>query len=362
MAEPADALRARRLVDRAIAEQRLDLTGLRVLTEAATGHYAYTAALAARAGAEVVALAADSPYGSGHEVAAEVARAAASLEVAVRCTTERSAEVVGWADIVTNTGPLRPIDARLVGWMRPTAVVPLMWETWEWRPEELDLDACQREGVLCLGTREGPAPLDFEGYLGATALRLLFELGLEVHKTELLVVGGGLGDPVVRSLRRFGLEPRWVADAPGADLPLDALSTHWVEAGARYDAVLVAEHRDPRRLLGDGGLLEADELARVQPAVRVGVISGAVDGEALRRAGIPVVPERLRPPGYMSFQPAVLGPRPVLELYAAGLRVGEVMARSRRSGMSPRDSARVALDASPAMDFPGPRAWLSPGR
>jgi hypothetical protein len=60
----------------------------------------------------------------------------------------------------------------------------------------------------------------------------------------------------------------------------------------------------------------------------------------------------------MSYQPYEMGPRPVLELFAAGLAVGQAMAFSRLSGASPRDAARHALAVSPAMDFPGERAWV----
>jgi hypothetical protein len=59
----------------------------------------------------------------------------------------------------------------------------------------------------------------------------------------------------------------------------------------------------------------------------------------------------------MSCHAAALGPRPVLELYAAGLRVGEVAARARASGLDVGAAARVALRDAPAMDFPPPLAW-----
>jgi hypothetical protein len=66
-----------------------------------------------------------------------------------------------------------------------------------------------------------------------------------------------------------------------------------------------------------------------------------------------VVPEAIAPPGTMSYSPAVLGPRPVLELTAAGLKVGEVAARARLAGLDVAEATRVALRDSPAMAFPG---------
>jgi hypothetical protein len=47
----------------------------------------------------------------------------------------------------------------------------------------------------------------------------------------------------------------------------------------------------------------------------------------------------------------------VLELYTAGLKVGEVLARARLDGAAPEEAACRALTSSPAMDFKGELAW-----
>jgi hypothetical protein len=136
------------------------------------------------------------------------------------------------------------------------------------------------------------------------------------------------------------------------------LGSHFVEHGAEYDALLIAEHADPQLLLGPGGALDPDTVRRINPALAVGVIAGAVDADALRRSGLHHFPRDVQPFGHMSYQAYALGPRPVLELFAAGLAVGQAMARSRLSGASLRDAARHALEVAPAMDFPGEQAWV----
>ena len=42
------------------------------------------------------------------------------------------------ADIVTNSGHLRPLDEEAVGRMKPGAAIPLMYEAWELRPDDVD--------------------------------------------------------------------------------------------------------------------------------------------------------------------------------------------------------------------------------
>ena len=75
--------RLRALMDRAIATTELDLSGLTVLTEAATGAYATTAVVAAMAGAaRVYAFAKPSRHGSVADVEAEVLKLASFAGVA----------------------------------------------------------------------------------------------------------------------------------------------------------------------------------------------------------------------------------------------------------------------------------------
>jgi hypothetical protein len=340
--------RERRLAGGLIARYEIDLSGLRVLTEAASGPYLHTPLLAALAGAEhVYAWTRDSSFATAADVRAATDRAARDWGLAhrVEVVDGRPLEQVAGADVVTNSGFVRPIDAAMVGAMKPTAVVPLMWETWEFRDSDIDLAACRARGVLVLGTREGEPPCDMRGYAAAMGVKLAFELGAEVHGSRILLLGAQptLGRPIRDALEALGAEVTWLGApydaAPGVDL-------------GGMDAVIVAEHQSDRALLGgDGALIHAEELAAANPSVAIGVVAGNVDDDALRAAGLRVVPDHVRPPGFMSYQPSELGPLPVLDLYAAGLKVGQEMARARLGGLDPAAAAAVALERSPAMDF-----------
>lgn len=331
----------------------LDLRGLEVYTEAASGPYLLTPLLAAQAGATVTAVTRDSPYGTATDVREATLAAADGLGLGIRVVLERSRDDLARADIVTNAGFVRPIDTAVVSWLKPTAVVPLMWETWEWRPGELDLDACRERGILVLGTDESQGPAPMYGYGGAIAMKLLFELGIEVYRTSVLLIGGGrgLGEPMASMLEAAGAAVTWFSSGPDDGTPYELLSAHWAAHGSDYDVCLVAEHADPRLLLGPGGLIEFDALVDVNPGLRVGVVSGNVDPAGLAMSGLRHHPQRIRPVGHMSYQAADLGPRPVLELFAAGLKVGQEMARARLEGLGVDDARARALALSPAMDF-----------
>src|SRR5262245_48018098 len=109
----------------AIERCELDLSDTVVFTEAASGAYVVTPVLAAMAGASrVIAMARSSRYGSVQAITEATLELAARACVAPRIevVTEKRADLIGAADIVTNSGHVRPIGAEVVGWMKPSAV------------------------------------------------------------------------------------------------------------------------------------------------------------------------------------------------------------------------------------------------
>lgn len=361
MPEPAPDVRA--LAAEMIERMGLDLTGLTIYTEAASGPYLHTPLLAAAAGADaVLAVTADSPYAAKEEVreATLVEAAAQGVGDSVAVGFGRQDGWLARADIVTNSGFVRPIDAAAIEHLKPTAVVPLMWETWEFREADLDLDACRERGILVLGTDESAPPCDMRPFTGALGPALLGRLGVQAGGAAVALLGGQplIGGAIREALLLSGAEVAWFTSEPAeGSAPYDELDAGEADA---WDALVVAEHSDPRPLVAPGGALDPAALAGANPGLPVGVVCGNVDGEALAGSGLPHAPEPIRPFGEMSFQPADLGPEPVLMLCAAGLKVGEAMARARLGGASPSEAARKALSSSPAQDFPGERAWVAP--
>jgi hypothetical protein len=351
-------MRERQIAAEFIERYDLDLSGLVVLTEAASGPYVATPLTAALAGADrVLAVTDDSDYASGEEVVEATKRSAEGWGIAdtLEIVIGRRPEWFGEADIVTNSGFVRPIDAQAVRAMKPTGVVPLMWETWEFRSEDLALEACRERGILVLGTCESRPPCDMRPYSGQLALQLLRELGIEAAGATVILLGGHetTGVAMNDALTDAGARVAWFAAEDGAR-PYEELAGHLKEHARDYDALLVAEHEHPIRLLAPDGLVAPEALAEWNPGLRVGVIAGDVDAEALRAAGVRYLPDRIRPFGYESYETHRLGVRPVLELYTAGLKVGEAMARARLRGAEPAEAAREALREAPAMDF-GPQ-------
>lgn len=339
--------RCLRLIRNVIGRFDLDLSGLVVLTEAATGYYVLTPLIAALAGADqVYAVTQDSRYGSAQEVCERTQCLADRWGVAdqVEVLFSREDERTGLADIVTNLGFVRPLDAQFLGRLKHTAVIPLMFETWEYRHGDLDLAECRQLGIPVLGTNEDHADLQIFQYVGHLVLKLLFELDIEVYRARVVVVGGGkFGTATVNSLHASGARVSQISVGDGESLS----EQQHRRALADCDAIAVVEHRSRELIIGPSGQIRARELRLLNPGVTLVHVAGCVDRADIEAAGIPFRPAWFAPGGHMSVATDYLGPRPLIDLHAAGLKVGQTMVYAIQKGYLGKVAETWALSHCP---------------
>lgn len=303
---------------------RLDLSGYTVLTEAANGAYVVTPVLAAMAGANVYALAAATRYAAADELRAATAELAALAGVGsnITFTTQKNPEYIAAADIITNSGQVRPIDAAMISLARPSCVVPLMYESWEYRPSDLDLQACRSRGIVVAGTNEQHPSVDVFSYLGQMAIKQLHDAGIAIRGSRIAILCGNSFEPyIVRELRGNG-----ATVIVATELTADII-------GPYLDAVLVATRPE------SGFSLTSNDSRLIRKASPDAVIVqywGEVDRDAFAAEGIAIWPEEAPQPGHMGVLPSAVGPEPIIRLQAGGLKVGEVLARGAANA-SPSD-------------------------
>jgi hypothetical protein len=319
-----------RLMEAAIDRCQLDLAGRTVLTEAASGAYVVTPVLAAMAGAKVSALAATTSYATADELRATTTELARLAGVAARIqlVEVKSPEVIGAADIVTNSGQVRPIDATMIAQMKPSAVVPLMYESWEFRQSDLDLDACRKRRIPVAGTNEGHPAVDALAFVGNMAIKQLHDAGIAVYQSRIvLLCDNSFASFIARTLRSAGAD---VVEAPR--LTPGALSSP-------CDAVLLA-------LTPTSGVQLSAADARLLGELAEGTVLvqywGDADRAALAAARIPVWPPEAPRAGHMGVLPSAIGPDPVVRLQAGGLKVGELLA-SGLEKTKPEDRALAQI-------------------
>ncbi|MEB3286044.1 MAG: hypothetical protein VKJ04_00930 [Vampirovibrionales bacterium] len=355
------------MVKTLLDKSSLDLKGLTVLTECASGPYAYTPVIARLAGAKVYALGRDSSYGkfSDNKSDLELLFAECNIFDGYEVITSLSSEILSQIDIITNSGFVRPIGKSIIQYLKPTAVLPLMWETWEFRNDDLDLKACQEYGIAVIGTNEKFQWLNMYEYPGMLALKLLFDMGIEAVNNHLILMGGGLtGSLISETFNKLGLDFDWFTPSGTERLErcYSYQSLSRVLDWQTVDAIVCAEHADARVLAGKKGegLLDIIELSHRIPHLRWGHLCGNINKEALEESGLYYYPKKIMPFGYMTYETMQLGIRPVLELNCAGLKVGEIASRARLSGKSIEKSIAETVSYGIGQDFVG--GFLNYGR
>lgn len=350
--------RKREFIKKAIRKFHLNLEVLTVFTEAATGNYLYTPLIAALAGAkQVFAVTADSKYGKKEEVKEQTFREAKELGVNNKITIlfEKDKDCLSKSDIVTNSGFVRPITKGMISYMKPTAVIPLMWETWESRAEELDLEACRERGILVLGTNEHHSLLDLFRSKGFQICKLLFHEGFEVYKDNLLLIASGyIGDSIADFFIKNDISfDRVVFDdkVPEHQIAFVRSRDEVISNLDSYDAIIIGEHHHNIAILSRSGFITTGLLKEKNPLIQIIHTCGSVSEDDIVKEGLEIYPENIAPFGYMTVSADYLGYKSTLELNTAGLKVGEVMARCRLNGMSIEDTIKYTLQHSPADDF-----------
>ncbi len=343
-------LRVKGLIEAAISKLSLDLTGITVLTEAASGYFYVTPIIAALAGADFVfAVTRDSDYGKANEVKEYVEEWADYFSVSNRIyISEKPAHsYADQAQLITNLNFVRPINESIINLLPNNSAISLMVEPWEFRQQDVDLAACRRRGIPVLGTWENHPDLLIFKYVGILALKLLLERDIELFKSKVLVIASGyFGDEIKSALLKNDALVKHL-DPLGKNLDLTDKKHKGFICAA--DAIVVAEYNTDLMLLGGNTGIPLNWI--VDKGIKIIHISGNIDYEGMDLLGITKTPQKKVKPGYMVVTTDYLGPRPVVDLHTAGLKVGEALVRGKRQYGDVYRAKEYALNNSPALDF-----------
>jgi hypothetical protein len=345
-----------RLIRRSIERHRLDLAGLRVLTEAGIGYRRVTPTIAALAGAaDVYAVARDSVRSSRKEAELQTEYLArlAGVQDRVHVLPTRLQAPLAEVDIVTDLPGVRPIDEAIVRNIAETASVTLMRGIAHWRTADVDVATCRRRAIAVAGVDEDG--IDLFRYLAMEAVWGLLHLGVEVVGATVVVAGDGPAyAKVARGLAQAGARVLVAAPEGAGRISLyggEKIGDGLGDAAARgrlaeADALLLCPAQPDARTVGPGGSIDAVTLAAAAPHLAVVSLAGELDRHGLTGAGLRCWPAA------GDAAPHDLLPQPLIDLHTAGLKVGEVMTRSRRRGSSPLAAELLAASETHAEQLP----------
>lgn len=351
-------------IDKLIEKYQLDLKDLIILTESASGPYIFNPFIAIAAGAnKVICKAKNTSFGSFEEVKSNTLNIAKEMNCLDRIIVKEDFDDVDYqhTDIMTNSGHLRPITKDQIKKLKKTAVIPLMWETWEFHDGYLDIEACKQNEILVMGTNESCPPCDMRNYGAAFGLKLLFETGLEISGNQIVLLGSTetLCVPIKNAIENLGGKVTWFTSILTlGDRNYSMLKDYIIENAKKIDGILFAEHLFPEELMNNAFGVSFGELHALNPNIKIAISCGNINIDSLVNSKLHYYPKKIEPFGYMTYQSYHLGALPVMDLFAAGLKVGEAMARARLAGHDVRESAIYAIQNSPAQDFEGELSWL----
>ncbi len=343
------------ILDKMIKLFDLNLSNLNIYTEAASNYYIYNPLLALKSGAKkVFAQSKNSIYGKSQDVSKSLYKLAKELNLHknLEIIQSRDYTLLSESDIITNSGFVRPIDKKLISALKKTAVIPLMWETWEYREEDFDLKECKKKSILVLGTNESQPPCDMKIFMGELAIKLLNNFNYDGSKILLIGRDPSPGGIIYDELKKLNIEVFFVSNTSRGNINYLEFKDFFYKNGANYKYLILADFMSKKILLGKKGIMSFNEIENINPNINLGIIAGDININELTQTKINYFPKIFPQENYkMKFHLSELRIEPVLKLFAGGLKVGQEMAYARKKGLDIEDSKKYAIKNSPAMDF-----------
>jgi hypothetical protein len=310
--------RALAIIERCIKEQELNLRGKTVLTEVGTNSYLYTPVIPLLAGAsKVIVWAKDTSFGKAEDVVKSFNRLLSLInyegELAIR-VNDRNTEDIRDSDIITNSGNIRPIDASFLANCKPGVVIPLMFEAWELRDSDIDIEVCRKKQIRVAGTWENHPSIRVFEYIGLLAAKLIFESGLEIKENNVWIWSDDdFGVSIKDTLEKLGVGKSYLSTS------LD----DFYNVLPDLDLLFLSDYSEDRTVFGVDGIVNIEYMKLLNPNIAVVHLYGKVDVGELKSNEIFVYPFKNGLPHVMTETLGYLGLEPILRLQVAGFKVGE---------------------------------------
>ena len=299
-------------IKKIVNRTKLNLSGLTIITECATGIYACTPIIALLAGArQVICFGKDSRYGTFSSAKEDVIKLAQIMSLQQRSLiiTEREEVLTDYlrkADIVTNSGHVRPLDKKKLMNLKQNTVIPLMYDSWEFRKTDIDLAYCKEKSIAVAGTNERHPDINVFNYLGPLIAKVLLNSSMEIIENKYLIVcDNDFTEYIAKSLLSLGAEVYYYPDR------------HFTE----LDGIIFAH--TPSKC---GGNLEIDY--SIFPKNVSICIHAWGDVNRSLFDNVAWFPEPEQQEGYMGVSLSDIGVETVVRLQTGGLKVAELLLKN----------------------------------
>lgn len=321
-----------------INELELNLKDKIILTEAATGAYVVTPIIAALAGAKVIALTRNTKYGTVEEVKNQTNTIVQLFHenLDIQIVEELTSEILKDVDIITNSGHLRPLNSNILQHVKKGAVISYMYEAWEYREGDLDLEYCSKNDIKVVATNEKHPNIDVFNYLGELAVRLIHDAGKCLYKNKFIIIsnndfGYHIANTVIKLCDKIGVidieenknkYPQnidWIGNFPEIEIP---------ESYKDTEAIIFTAYPFENTWIKEDGELKINSIKNLSNPIILR-FAGHLDTQYLDKNNIEYYPKEVKA-GHMGVLLSEIGNDSVIRLQAGGLKVAE-MAISKQS-------------------------------
>lgn len=310
-------IRAIKIINRCISDLNLNLSGKVVLTEVGSNYYLYTPIIALLAGAkQVIAWSNDSVHGKATDIKQECEYLVEKFNVPGQLiiTDKKNVENIKAADIITNSGNLRPLDESFLINVKKSCVIPIMYEAWEIRDSDIDVQFCKQQGIEVAGTWENHPLLKVFDYGGALAVKLSHEAGFEVSGNRIMVWSDD----------HFGKVAAKAFKLMGAKKVIQTVNLQNLYKNiADIDFIYICNYSEQRSYIGINGMFSVEEIRRLNPSIGIVHLYGEIDFEFAKQNSVHVYPPKNGRAMIMTETLGYVGLEPILRLQTAGFKVAE---------------------------------------
>ncbi len=318
--------RAKKIILTSKSNLDVNLEGYTVLTEAGSNHYLFSPIVPLLCGAsKVLAFVKDTPYGAANEIKAICIQIATNFGLNDKLQIATNELPIKWlkeADIITNSGMLRPFDKEKISKFKKGAVLPLMFEAWELRDQDIDIRSCKEYGIKVAGTWENHPLIKVFDYVQILCLKLALEAGYEVMGNTIFIWSDDhFGEMIEKSFIQNGAKKCFLSTN------IDLLK----ENASKIDFIFIADYDEKKDY---ETFLDLKNLALISPNIGIIHLYGNLNCENIMKLGLKIFPEKNGKAELMTYTLAHVGMTPIINLQVAGYRVSQEMLQDNYTNLS----------------------------
>jgi len=303
-----------------------NLCGFTVFTEVGSNNYLYSPIIPLLCGADhVFAFVKDTKFGKAEKIKKECIEIADFLGISDKLTIGENDFVYEWlskADIITNSGMLRPLDKNKLSYIKKGAVIPLMFEAWEFRESDLDLTESKKLGIKIAGTWENHPKIRVFDSVKMLCLKMAFEAGYEIQGNTIFVWSDDhFGELILDSFKSNGAKKCYLST--DKSLLNNVIS--------QVDFIFFADY-DGKENLFD--LIDFKNHTELSHNFGIVHLFGDINVHLFKNLGINIYPDFNGNAEQMSFTLSHVGLLPILKLQVAGYRVAYEMLKNQITSIS----------------------------